>query len=209
MPRHGPCAVLQTWRMRLGIPVADATHGFDSCPNQPGDDELGNYISYTHDVCIVALGHTTQGERPRTAAVQPVARPVVLICGRKIAPARARPYLRKMFPFGTLADDEWRAAPAGQARYMHAFAEAIQSRLYVWGQYFAALSPAAFRMPPRPISPVVARGPCAVRGPYPYPYPYSAQSGSAPCYRAVPRTHQRLVRTFHGKDLNEPWGHAN
>ncbi|KAG2425322.1 hypothetical protein HXX76_013737 [Chlamydomonas incerta] len=54
--------VMQEWRNRLGIPTADSTHGFDSCPSLPGNDELGNYISYTHDVCIPALGHQTPGQ---------------------------------------------------------------------------------------------------------------------------------------------------
>ncbi|KXZ54950.1 hypothetical protein GPECTOR_3g119 [Gonium pectorale] len=55
-------AAVQAWRTRLGVPPADANHGFDSCPSLPGNDELGNYITYTHDVCIPALGHMTPGQ---------------------------------------------------------------------------------------------------------------------------------------------------
>ncbi|KAG2496513.1 hypothetical protein HYH03_005337 [Edaphochlamys debaryana] len=56
--------VVQYWRNQLGIPPEDQApaHSFDSCPSQPGMDELGNYISYTHDVCIPALGHITAGQ---------------------------------------------------------------------------------------------------------------------------------------------------
>ncbi|GLC64630.1 hypothetical protein PLESTF_000186700 [Pleodorina starrii] len=54
--------VMDNWRNALGIPAADSTHGFDSCTTQPGYDELGNYISYTHDVCVVAMGHVTYGQ---------------------------------------------------------------------------------------------------------------------------------------------------
>ncbi|GLI60400.1 hypothetical protein VaNZ11_002551, partial [Volvox africanus] len=105
--------VLTNWRTRLGIPPADASHGFDSCPYQDGNDELGNYITYTHDVCVAALGHAT----------------------------------------------------AGQMQYMHNFADQIQQKLYSWGQYFAALNPAAFKIPPRAANPAALNGPCmATRG---------------------------------------------
>ncbi|GIM06258.1 hypothetical protein Vretimale_10616 [Volvox reticuliferus] len=105
--------VLTNWRTRLGIPPADASHGFDSCPNQYGNDELGNYITYTHDVCIAALGHATEG----------------------------------------------------QTRYMHNFADQVQQKLYMWGQYFAALTPAAFKISPRAANPAALNGPCmATRG---------------------------------------------
>ncbi|EFJ50321.1 hypothetical protein VOLCADRAFT_88810 [Volvox carteri f. nagariensis] len=102
--------VMTVWANRLGIPPADATHGFDSCPLERGNDELGNYITYTHDVCVAALGHTT----------------------------------------------------AGQMQYMHNFANQVQRKLYIWGQYFGALNPAAFKAPPKAPNPANKGGPCMV-----------------------------------------------
>ncbi len=47
---------------RVGIPAAEQGTGFDSCPNNPGNDEIANYITYTYDICLLALGHLTSGQ---------------------------------------------------------------------------------------------------------------------------------------------------
>jgi hypothetical protein len=48
--------------VRVGIPVDDQNPSFNSCPNNAGSDETANYITYTYDVCLVALGHLTSGQ---------------------------------------------------------------------------------------------------------------------------------------------------
>ncbi|EFJ45736.1 hypothetical protein VOLCADRAFT_93909 [Volvox carteri f. nagariensis] len=50
---------------RLGIPEADMNAWADSCPDSPGYDELGNYMTYSAPVCFAALGHFTLGQALR------------------------------------------------------------------------------------------------------------------------------------------------
>ncbi|GIM14451.1 hypothetical protein Vretimale_17401 [Volvox reticuliferus] len=50
---------------RLGIPEADMNAWADSCPGNPGYDELGNYMTYTAPPCLSTLGHFTPGQVQR------------------------------------------------------------------------------------------------------------------------------------------------
>ncbi|KAG2423481.1 hypothetical protein HYH02_015322 [Chlamydomonas schloesseri] len=54
---------------RLGIPDGDKNPWADSCPRQPGYDELANYMTYTIPPCNAALGHFTQGQVDRMLTV--------------------------------------------------------------------------------------------------------------------------------------------
>ncbi|GIL49125.1 hypothetical protein Vafri_5600 [Volvox africanus] len=60
----------------LGIPETDMNAWADSCPGNPGYDELGNYMTYNTAVCFAALGHFTEGQAQRahyfTAEVNPI-----------------------------------------------------------------------------------------------------------------------------------------
>jgi hypothetical protein len=41
--------------VRVGIPPTDQNPSFNSCPGgQP--DEIANYITYTYDICLLAMG---------------------------------------------------------------------------------------------------------------------------------------------------------
>ncbi|GIL49150.1 hypothetical protein Vafri_5628 [Volvox africanus] len=61
---------------RLGIPDTDMNAWADSCPGNPGYDELGNYMTYNAPVCFAALGHLTAGQAQRahyyTAELNPI-----------------------------------------------------------------------------------------------------------------------------------------
>ncbi|KXZ47872.1 hypothetical protein GPECTOR_32g485 [Gonium pectorale] len=48
--------------VRVGIPSGDVNPAFDSCPNNTGSDEIANYLTYSYDVCYLALGHLTSGQ---------------------------------------------------------------------------------------------------------------------------------------------------
>ncbi|KXZ54230.1 hypothetical protein GPECTOR_5g321 [Gonium pectorale] len=48
--------------VRVGIPAEDVNPAFDSCPQYPGTDEIANYVTYTYDICLAALGHLTTGQ---------------------------------------------------------------------------------------------------------------------------------------------------
>ncbi len=50
------------WSTNLGIPVEDMNAWADSCPNQPGYDQLGNWMTYSSGACYAALGHFTLGQ---------------------------------------------------------------------------------------------------------------------------------------------------
>ena len=47
---------------RTSTPANDQNPKFDSCPNSPGPDEIANYMTYTYDHCLVAMGHMTTGQ---------------------------------------------------------------------------------------------------------------------------------------------------
>ncbi|KAG2485620.1 hypothetical protein HYH03_015683 [Edaphochlamys debaryana] len=47
---------------RVGIPITDQNTQFDSCPGLSGPDEIANYITYTYDICLLAMGHLTSGQ---------------------------------------------------------------------------------------------------------------------------------------------------
>ncbi|EFJ43196.1 hypothetical protein VOLCADRAFT_106937 [Volvox carteri f. nagariensis] len=55
-------ATYMRWSSTLGIPDLDKNAWADSCPNDPGYDELGNYMTYNTPVCFAALGHFTVGQ---------------------------------------------------------------------------------------------------------------------------------------------------
>ncbi|GLI65838.1 hypothetical protein VaNZ11_009468 [Volvox africanus] len=61
---------------RLGVPDTDMNAWADSCPGNPGYDELGNYMTYNTAVCFAAVGHLTAGQAQRahyfTAEINPV-----------------------------------------------------------------------------------------------------------------------------------------
>ncbi|EFJ51485.1 hypothetical protein VOLCADRAFT_103515 [Volvox carteri f. nagariensis] len=52
-------AVYARWSTALGIPDLDKNAWADSCPNNPGYDELGNLMAYNTPACLAALGHLT------------------------------------------------------------------------------------------------------------------------------------------------------
>ncbi len=54
--------VYERWSTTLGIPDLDKNAWADSCPNSPGYDELGNWMTYNAPVCSAALGHLTVGQ---------------------------------------------------------------------------------------------------------------------------------------------------
>lgn len=47
---------------RGSIPTTDQNSWADSCPAAPGLDELGNYLTYSYDICFTAVGHLTPGQ---------------------------------------------------------------------------------------------------------------------------------------------------
>ncbi|GLI64573.1 hypothetical protein VaNZ11_007894 [Volvox africanus] len=53
--------VYERWSV-LGIPDLDKNAWADSCPDLPGYDELGNFMTYNTPVCFPALGHFTRGQ---------------------------------------------------------------------------------------------------------------------------------------------------
>ncbi|KAG2453446.1 hypothetical protein HYH02_001667 [Chlamydomonas schloesseri] len=52
--------IYAAWRTTLGIPAGDQRSFAKSCPGRPGQDELGNFVTYSYDVCYAAYGHVTQ-----------------------------------------------------------------------------------------------------------------------------------------------------
>lgn len=48
--------IYAAWRTTLGIPAGDQRSFAKSCPGRPGQDELGNYVTYSYDVCYAAFG---------------------------------------------------------------------------------------------------------------------------------------------------------
>ncbi len=59
-----PCMCINAprWSTNLGIPEEDMQAWGDTCPNYPGYDELGNFMTYSYTVCRAALGHFTPGQ---------------------------------------------------------------------------------------------------------------------------------------------------
>eukprot|EP00198_Chlamydomonas_reinhardtii_P001133 XP_001690468.1 predicted protein [Chlamydomonas reinhardtii] len=49
---------------RVGIPDSDKNAWADTCPDDPGYDELGNFMTYTLPSCRAGLGHMTPGQSP-------------------------------------------------------------------------------------------------------------------------------------------------
>ncbi|KXZ50538.1 hypothetical protein GPECTOR_16g713 [Gonium pectorale] len=60
---------------RVGIPPEDQDPQFDSCPQQPGFDEVANYMTDTYSVCWLVKGHLTRDQillaHTATAAINP------------------------------------------------------------------------------------------------------------------------------------------
>ncbi|GLI71787.1 hypothetical protein VaNZ11_017132 [Volvox africanus] len=75
---------------RLGIPEADMNSWADSCPGNPGYDELGNYMTYSIAACYPALGHLTPGQVQRAHYVTAEMNPILYAWGQYYA-ATVRP----------------------------------------------------------------------------------------------------------------------
>ncbi|GLI65837.1 hypothetical protein VaNZ11_009467 [Volvox africanus] len=79
------------WSSTLGIPDTDMNAWADSCPGNPGYDELGNYMTYNTAVCYAALGHFTEGQAQRAHYVTSELNPVLYAWGQYYAQNAAPP----------------------------------------------------------------------------------------------------------------------
>ncbi|GIL49148.1 hypothetical protein Vafri_5628 [Volvox africanus] len=79
------------WSSTLGIPDTDMNAWADSCPGNPGYDELGNYMTYNTAVCFAALGHFTEGQAQRAHYVTSELNPVLYAWGQYYAQNAAPP----------------------------------------------------------------------------------------------------------------------
>ncbi len=61
----------------------------DTCPNRPGYDELGNYMTYNTAVCFAGLGHLTRGQVERAHLVTAELNPVLYAWGQYYAATAA------------------------------------------------------------------------------------------------------------------------
>ncbi|GIL80384.1 hypothetical protein Vretifemale_9487 [Volvox reticuliferus] len=84
-------ATYTRWSSTLGIPVTDMNAWADSCPGNPGYDELGNYMTYNTGVCFAALGHFTAGQAQRAHYVTSELNPVLYAWGQYYAQNAAPP----------------------------------------------------------------------------------------------------------------------
>ncbi len=62
-------AAFNRWSTQLGIPSDDINSWADSCPSNPGYDELANHMTHTYIICIAAMGHMTPGQVQRMHTV--------------------------------------------------------------------------------------------------------------------------------------------
>ncbi|KXZ51471.1 hypothetical protein GPECTOR_12g434 [Gonium pectorale] len=83
--------VYARWGAHLGIPAEDMNAWADSCPGNPGYDELGNHLSYSADVCYAALGHVTPGQAQRAHYITSEMNPVLYAWGQHYAATAALP----------------------------------------------------------------------------------------------------------------------
>jgi hypothetical protein len=84
-------AAYQRLSLNLGIPDTDMNAWADSCPGQPGYDELGNYMTYNVAVCFAALGHFTAGQAQRAHYMTSELNPVLYTWGQYYAQNAAPP----------------------------------------------------------------------------------------------------------------------
>ncbi|GIL80393.1 hypothetical protein Vretifemale_9532, partial [Volvox reticuliferus] len=82
-------ATYTRWSSTLGIPVTDMNAWADSCPGNPGYDELGNYMTYNTPVCFAALGHFTAGQAQRAHYITSELNPILYAWGQYYAAAAA------------------------------------------------------------------------------------------------------------------------
>ncbi|GLI65832.1 hypothetical protein VaNZ11_009461, partial [Volvox africanus] len=75
----------------LGIPETDMNAWADSCPGNPGYDELGNYMTYNTPVCFAALGHLTRGQAERAHYVTAEINPILYAWGQYYAATAVPP----------------------------------------------------------------------------------------------------------------------
>ncbi|GIL49156.1 hypothetical protein Vafri_5633 [Volvox africanus] len=79
------------WSSTLGIPDTDMNAWADSCPGNPGYDELGNYMTYNTPVCFAALGHFTVAQVQRAHYMTSELNPVLYAWGQYYARNAAPP----------------------------------------------------------------------------------------------------------------------
>ncbi|GIL80303.1 hypothetical protein Vretimale_19789 [Volvox reticuliferus] len=84
-------SIYQVASTRVGIPEADMNAWADSCPENPGYDELGNYMTYSPNVCYAALGHFTLGQIQRAHYVSAEMNPILYTWGQYYAATAAPP----------------------------------------------------------------------------------------------------------------------
>lgn len=75
----------------LGIPELDKNAWADSCPRNPGYDELANFMGYGAPVCFAALGHFTAEQAQRAHYLLSELNPVMYAWGQYYAAQAAPP----------------------------------------------------------------------------------------------------------------------
>ncbi|GIL49099.1 hypothetical protein Vafri_5568 [Volvox africanus] len=75
----------------LGIPETDMNAWADSCPGNPGYDELGNYMTYNTPACFAALGHLTAGQAERAHYITAEINPILYAWGQYYAASAVPP----------------------------------------------------------------------------------------------------------------------
>ncbi|KAG2501034.1 hypothetical protein HYH03_000853 [Edaphochlamys debaryana] len=109
------------WSKALEIPLEDRNSWADSCPNNPGYDEIGNYLTYNTAVCFAALGHLTREQAERAHLVTAELNPVLYAWGQHYAqnsqnlPQRQWPDLTETAPNVCRMTYKSRASPSGCA----------------------------------------------------------------------------------------------
>ncbi|GIM08070.1 hypothetical protein Vretimale_12107 [Volvox reticuliferus] len=90
--------VYETLSTRLEVPEADMNAWADSCPVNPGYDELGNYMTYNTPVCFAALGHLTPGQAQRAHYFTSELNPILYTWAQYYAATAPPPPLQSYSP---------------------------------------------------------------------------------------------------------------
>ncbi|GIM14783.1 hypothetical protein Vretimale_17592 [Volvox reticuliferus] len=96
-------ATYDRWSV-LGIPDLDKNAWADSCPDLPGYDELGNFMTYNTPVCFAALGHFTHGQVQHAHYVTSSYNRVMYAWGQYYAAQAAYPPMQAMPPAPNVLD---------------------------------------------------------------------------------------------------------